>query len=67
MSDNNRIIYMMICTLAPLVAEDSQCQLENNPLFPLADDNNDVSMICHVVDFLEILCRRILSRKILRR
>jgi len=67
MTDNNRIIYKMICTLAPLVAEDNQCRLENNLRFPLADGNNDVSMICHVADFLEISCRRILSRKILRR
>ena len=67
MTDNNRMIYKMICTLALLVVEDNRCRLENNLRFSLADGNNDVSMICHVADFLEILCRRILNRKILRR
>ena len=42
MTDNNRTIYKMICTLAPLVAAYNLCQLENNPPFPLADDNNGV-------------------------
>ena len=62
MTGNNRTICKMICTLAPLVVEDNRCRLENNLQSPLVDGNNDVSMACHVIDFLEILSRKILRR-----
>ena len=54
---------MKICTLAPLVAVSNQRQLGNNPLLPLADDNNDELTRDHVtVACVMILCRLILSQ-----